>query len=188
MPDHVRRPSRRLSWLRSSLLMGSALIGCWALAQKIDDIPPAVKNNVAPNFMFMIDNSGSMSNIVPASPYLATASYLGNCPSNSRIPAGSSVDIQVYGGQPRFSYNGTTYRHTTTSGTEPARCFDNSATYSARLLADGGSSGNRVPGNYLPSDYSGHYLNWYFGDYGGGPITGWTRSQALGNRCRADAH
>ena len=140
-----------------------------------------MKNNVAPNFMFMIDNSGSMSNIVPASPYLATASYHGSCSSDSLIPAGSSVDILVYGGQPRFTYNGTTYRHTSISGTEPAGCFDNSATYKARLLANGGSSGSYVPGGgYLPSDYSGHYLNWYFGNYGGGGVTGWRDRKLVG--------
>lgn len=166
--------------LRSALVLGSAFVCCWALAQKIDDIPPAVKNNVAPNFMFMIDNSGSMNNIVPAGPYVATATYHGTCPSNSLIPAGASVDIRIVGGAPRIYYNGARYRHTTVSGSEPARCFSNTASYGARLLADTSSSGNRVPGNYLDSDYSGHYLNWYFGNYGGGATSGWTDRKLVG--------
>jgi type IV pilus assembly protein PilY1 len=153
------------------LLLALACAGAWA--QKIDDVPPAVKNNVAPNFMFMIDNSGSMSNIVPASPYSAAATYLANCPANSRVPAGTSIDIRVVGGAPRFTFGGTVYRHTTVSGSEPARCFDNSATYSARLLADTTSGSARMPGSYLDADYSGHFLNWYLGNYGGA-ITGWS--------------
>jgi len=170
-----------LARLRSAFLVAAALACCGAIAQKIDDIPPAVKNNVAPNFMFMIDNSGSMSNIVPASPYLSTATYLASCPSSSRVPAGTSVDIRVISGEPRFRYGSVNYRHTTVSGSETARCFDNSSTYGARLLADTASGGNRVPGSYLDSDYSGHFLNWYFGNYGGGALTGWTDRKLVGS-------
>ena len=36
-----------------------------SLAQTINDVPMAVKNNVPPNFMFMLDSSGSMLHIVP---------------------------------------------------------------------------------------------------------------------------
>jgi len=144
-----------------------------AAAQKIDDVPPAVQNNVAPNFMFMIDNSGSMSNIVPAAPYDPAATYLAGCTGTSVVPAGTSVDIRISSGAARFSYNGTTFRHTTVTGSEPARCFNNNATYGARLLADSGSSSSRTPGSYLDSEYSGHYLNWYFGNYGGA-TTGWS--------------
>ena len=35
------RLSPPLAWLRSAFFLGSALACCWALAQKIDDIPPA---------------------------------------------------------------------------------------------------------------------------------------------------
>lgn len=150
-----------------------ALAAAGVSAQKIDDVPPAVKNNVAPNFMFMIDSSGSMSNIVPASPYSASGNYLANCPSGNRVPAGTSVDIRVVSGAPRFTYSGTTYRHTTVTGSEAARCFDNTASYSARLLADSTSGSARVPGNYLDSEYTGHFLNWYFGNYGGA-VSGWS--------------
>lgn len=150
-----------------------ALAGACAWAQKIDDVPPAVKNNVAPNFMFMIDSSGSMSNIVPAAPYSASGNYLANCPSGSRVPAGTSVDIRIVGGAPRFTYGGTTYRHTTVTGTEPARCFDNATTYSGRLLGDATSGSARVPSSYLDSEYTGHFLNWYFGNYDGA-VSGWT--------------
>ncbi|MES2936538.1 MAG: PilC/PilY family type IV pilus protein [Pseudomonadota bacterium] len=156
---------------RIALLAAAALACGLALAQKIDDIPPAVKNNVAPNFMFMIDNSGSMSNIVPAAPYSASATYLSSCSGTAKIPAGTSVDLNITSGAPRIVYGGTSYRHTTqTAGSGTQKCFDNAATYGARLLADTGTP--KAPNGYLDSDYSGHYLNWYFGNYSGA-LTGW---------------
>lgn len=169
---HIHHPSPA-RWLRGGALAAAALACGCALAQKMDDVPPAVQNNVAPNFMFMIDNSGSMSNIVPAAPYLPTATYFGTCASASTVPPGTSVDVRVVGGEPRFFYGGITYRHTTVTGSQPARCFNNTASYSARLLANIPFGSIRVPGPYTDSEYSGHFLNWYFGNYDG-PITGWT--------------
>src|SRR5512140_170085 len=128
MNRQAQRISPRRTWLRSAILVGTSLVCCWALAQKIDNVPPAVQNNVAPNFMFMIDNSGSMSNIVPASPYVTTGTYYGTCASANLVPAGTSVDIKIVGGVPKFTYGGTTYRHSTAvSGSEPTRCFNNTA-------------------------------------------------------------
>lgn len=152
--------------IRSTLL---ALAGWTAAgmvaAQTISDVPPAVKNNVAPNLMFMIDNSGSMINIVPAAPYDPSATYLSSCPAAQTVPAGTSVEIALTsGGAPRFTYGGGTYRHTSlTTGSGTQRCFNNSAIYGGVLIT--GSS-------FLDADYTGHYLNWYFGNYGG-PTTGW---------------
>jgi type IV pilus assembly protein PilY1 len=137
-------PELLLRCLRAAACAFAALAGGAALAQKIDDVPPEVQNNVPPNFMFMIDNSGSMSNIVPSAPYSATATYTASCTSNV-VPASTpTVDIRVVSGEPRFSYGGNIYRHTsTTSGREDVRCFDNNATYNARLLADNAVSGGR---------------------------------------------
>jgi type IV pilus assembly protein PilY1 len=161
-------PSFRLR-LRA-LALGVAAAACVAssLAQKIDDVPPAVQNNVAPNFMFMIDNSGSMSNIVPAAPYSSTLA-LGSC-TGTVITAGTSVDLRIIGSVPRIYFGSAYYRHGTMPAISslPARCFSNTATYSARLLADTGSgtSGDpRRPGNYLDAEYTGHFLNWYFGNH-----------------------
>lgn len=168
----------RRTWVRSFILVGAGLASCWALAQKIDDIPPAVKNNVAPNFMFMIDNSGSMSNIVMASPYSPTGDY-GTCTSNI-VPAGTAVAIKTVSGAPRFTYGGNTYKHSSiASGSVTKRCFDPVKTYGAALLANSGSGGNRqYGGGYLDSNYTGHFLNWYFGNYDG-PATGWTDRKVL---------
>ncbi len=169
------------------LLLASLTLGS-ALAQNISDVPVAVKNNVAPNFMFMIDNSGSMSNIVPTSPYKEATTYF-TCPGGRTIPSGSAININISGGVPRFDFSGTTYRHLTVpqpgSGTTNTneRCFDNTGLYSAKLLGD--NSG--TPSGYLPADYTGNFLNWYFGVFDG-PATGWidrkviTAAGAVNNR------
>ncbi|MBA2674667.1 PilC/PilY family type IV pilus protein [Ramlibacter sp.] len=175
MPEH-----KPFNALRGTALLAATALACGlVLAQKIDDVPPAVKNNVAPNFMFMIDKSGSMLNIVPTTPYSANGTYQTSCSGTSLIPGGASIDLYVVSGEPRIRYSGTTYTHSTVTGTQPARCFNNSATYSAQLLADGSSGSTRSPsGGYTPTDYSGHFLNWYFGNYGG-PVTGWTDRKLL---------
>jgi type IV pilus assembly protein PilY1 len=179
-----QQPSRRGSagWATAAALCAAGLLVAGpAGAQKIDDVPPAVQNNVAPNFMFMIDNSGSMANMVPAAPYNPAATYLGSCSSSSDVPADTSVDIRIVDGVPQFTYNGSEYRHTSASGSVTKRCFINTATYTARLWADTGSGTSRrpaVPGNWGGAQYSGHYLNWYFGAYGG-PLTGWTDRKAV---------
>ena len=162
---HPHRLSRLRRPLRAGLLAAAGLAALAASAQKIDDVPPAVQNNVPPNFMFMIDNSGSMNNIVAAAPYDRNANYLASCPSSRLVPSGA-VDLWVVGGAPRMRIGNTTYQHIAASSTS-GRCFNNGATYSARLLADSSSGSSRVPGSYLDAEYSGHFLNWYFGNYGG---------------------
>ena len=148
-----------------------------SLAQTINDVPMAVKNNVAPNFMFMIDNSGSMSNIVQTSPYNAATNYTpSGCSGSDVLAAGTAVDIRVPGGAPFMRISGSDYRHWTlaASGSD-RRCFNRTAIYIGRLLADAGNG----PGSYLPADYNGNYLNWYFGNADGHPTTGWTDRKRL---------
>jgi len=170
MNHQTKRPTTPQTWPRWAALVVASLVCGWALAQKIDDVPPSVKNNVAPNFMFMIDSSGSMSNIVAASPYNPAAAYFAAaCTGTALVPVGTAVAIRIVSGLPRFRYSNVTYRHSSiTTGTEAQRCFSNTGTYSASLLAPTGS--------YLDADYSGHFLNWYFGDYDSPttPPSGWT--------------
>lgn len=145
-------------------------------AQPINDVPMAVKNNVAPNFMFMVDNSGSMSNIVPEAPYDPAVDYTPgtNCSGAQIVPTGTTVDLRVSSGVPNIRYGGNNYRHST-AGAGTMRCFTRNAIYGARLLAD--NSGD--PSGYLDADYHGNYLNWYFGNAGGHPLTGWTDRKLL---------
>jgi type IV pilus assembly protein PilY1 len=167
----------RRTWLRSATLVGASLVVGWALAQTIDDIPPAVKNNVAPNFMFMIDNSGSMSNIVPTSPFSVATTYLASCPGGSTVSTTDQVSINIGGGGvPRFDVDNNTYKHTT--DTAPSgnarRCFDPTGIYTAALLDP--------VNNYLPAQYTGNFLNWYFGTYAAPnnhPLSGWTNGRKM---------
>src|SRR3954465_146649 len=96
------RPLRR-TWLRTVILAAAGMACGWSLAQKIDDVPPAVQNNVPPNFMFMIDNSGSMNNIVPAAPYSATGTYTTSCATPAPVSATQVVWLKIVAGVPRFT-------------------------------------------------------------------------------------
>lgn len=137
-------------------------------ATDISDIPMNVKNTTPPNMVFMIDNSGSMSNIVPESPYSASTTYLANCPAARRVPANSEsnpVELRLTGGgAPRIQYDPGCASGCAFGTGAGQQCFDNNATYYAKLA--------QPTASYLPATYSGHYLNWYFGF--GGALTGWT--------------
>lgn len=113
-----------------------------------------------PNIMFLIDNSGSMSNIVPEAPYDPKVTYL-KCPASHILANTAQVDVDTTSSGPQFSQpdiSGKTYTLGTTTGTEG--CFDPALQYSARLNAT--DTTTKKPGNYLPAEYSGNYLNWYF--------------------------
>jgi len=175
MTTATRHLSRRIGLACRALLGTLAILASGpGLAQAINDVPMAVKNNVAPNFMFMIDNSGSMSNIVPTAPYNPALDYtpLG-CTGANVLGNGSQIDIRVASNLPyfRLGSSSTNYSHWTAT-TSNRRCFAKTTDYVARLLADNAGG----PGNYLPSEYDGNYLNWYFGDGGNAtafPLTGW---------------
>lgn len=141
--------------LRAGLLAAAALAAFAVQAQKIDDVPPAVQNNVPPNFMFMIDNSGSMNAIVVAPPYDKTKTYLASCPGGRTLAAGSTVSLSVNrSGEPRVVAGRNTYEHYAADSRNGV-CFDNTRFYSANLQEEDGNFGA----------YTGHYLNWYFGNY-----------------------
>jgi type IV pilus assembly protein PilY1 len=158
----------------TNVLMALTLL--WAASQSkplsaapltLPDVPLVVSTSVSPNIVLLIDNSGSMSNIVPDTPYDANTTYFtctGTIALNNGInyaEAEPNVDLLVSsGGTPSFRYNGTTYSWGT-SGTSP-RCFVPTRTYNARLAADTGTAPAQ-PGSYLDATYTGNYLNWYFG-------------------------
>ncbi|BAL23293.1 pilus assembly protein [Azoarcus sp. KH32C] len=153
----------------------------------IANTPMAVANNVPANFMLMVDNSGSMSNIVPDSPFSATgASYLsGSCTAaNQRIDTGNTVSLRVVSGVPKVELasavgtgrSATSCTSGCTLGTGSGQvCFDDAATYTNVRLVTTQSCGTACTtaggASYLPSQYSGRYLNWYFGT---GTLSGWT--------------
>lgn len=155
--------------LRAAVLLAAAAAAApTGHAQKIDDIPPAVQNSVPPNLMFMMDTSGSMKNIVTAAPYDSTRAYGGPCPAP--VPRGAA-HLVVLGGTPHIRMmDPTTEVHLGTfahRSFDPidGRCFDNATVYPARLLASIKRGPDREPGTYLEAEYSGHFLNWYFGNF-----------------------
>ncbi|MFU8838495.1 MAG: pilus assembly protein [Thiohalomonadaceae bacterium] len=154
----------------------------WGMAVMMAGIAPTMANvdvaqaplymggQVPPNIMLMIDNSGSMSNISIDEPYDPDTTYA----CNGTTYEDPSVRIDIYitsGGAPYFRQGATTtYRDwssvVTASGLtgRAGRCFTPGTSYLARLLADTGALGAlKSPGNYLPAEYDGNYLNWYFG-------------------------
>ena len=83
------------------LLAGMALMGAPALAATdLADMPMAVRNNAPPNFMFMLDNSGSMSNIVPDLPYSPDTGTYKCTGENKKIQPDNSVSLRVVSGKP----------------------------------------------------------------------------------------
>ena len=188
MSDTLRKLGGRFAAFgRALMLAGLALASGAGLAQALNDIPMAVKNNVSPNFMFMLDNSGSMSNIVPTLPYVANTDYSpGGCTGSNILGNGTQIDLRVSSGVPairiRVSNIDYDYQHWTSATTGSSRrCFARTTTYNARLLADNSGS----PSGYLNAEYDGNYLNWYFGNAGNAtnfPLTGWgTRKRLVNN-------
>ena len=137
-------------------------------ATDLSDIPMAVSNLARPNIMFMIDNSGSMENIVMDSPYVETTTYLASCPGANIVAGGQAAvpgtysdtfKLTVSSGAPKITQSGTNYNWGTSAG---QRCFETTKYYSGVLSTSGSYTSNAI--------YPGNYLNWYFGT---GAITGW---------------
>jgi type IV pilus assembly protein PilY1 len=131
--------------------------------------PLFLTSAVKPNIMLMLDNSGSMSNIVPETPYDPNTTYIASCTGTNLVPAGTSVDIQIVSSQPQIRYSSNNYVLGTATG---QRCFGTASTYGARLNATAGTS---PASSYLDADYSGNYLNWYFNANNTTPT--WTSGQ-----------
>lgn len=169
-PAQARTP-RRLVWALAGALL--VPLAGQAAPVAIADDPLFASASAAPNIMFLIDNSGSMSNIVPDAPYNPDATY--DCPG-TKLTGTTTVGLRVsYNGYPYIRWGSSNYDWaTTTSGNGPnnyaKRCFDPAASYNAALYAnafnDASGTANDYSyysGAYLDAQYSGNYLNWYFG-------------------------
>lgn len=142
-----------------------------ATALNISDVPLFLSTQAPPNIMLILDNSGSMQNVVPDAPYAPGATY--DCtPAGNVLSTAYKVDLFITsGGLPYFrrGSSGSTYFDWGTGSGNGAtgrakRCFDPNASYLARLYGDrGGATASKNPGSYLPAQYTGHFLNWYFG-------------------------
>lgn len=158
-----------------------------AAATDIKDIPMAIANNAPPNIMLMIDDSGSMDNIVAE----AFTNNLASCDSGNTVAGGvaaptiptanSQWRFRIRNGVPKIRISGTDYDWGNTTG---KRCFNPTLQYKVKIYADSGSDlCTGATTCYEPDNpdigeavYSGAYLNWYMG-YDvpvGTMLTGWT--------------
>lgn len=164
--------------VRLALTLSAGLIAVGSVhAEKLSlaSMPLYLSSTAPPNIMLMLDNSGSMSNIVPESSatlpqYNSATTYLSSCPSSNQVPTDQGVDLNVKNsdGQPYILQGGNRYAWGTGSG---QRCFVTGTTYGTtaatayRLNADSAGQTNgffTVGSGYLGTSYSGNYLNWYF--------------------------
>ena len=163
------------SKMRNILLAVSLVMPLFGNATpgNLSQVPLFVSNTTEPNIMFLIDNSGSMSNIVPDTPYDPSIIYF-NCSSPSTvISSTTTLDIRITAdGKPY--YNDSDWGTGSGNGISgrAKSCFNPSASYSARLFANSGDP--KVPSGYLTAKYTGNYLNWYFGWNTASPPTGTT--------------
>ena len=71
--------------------------------------PLITSSSVEPNLMILLDTSGSMSNIVPDSPYDENIDYY-NCPSSKQLDNNRQIDIRIRSdGRIYFYRNGSNY-------------------------------------------------------------------------------
>lgn len=159
----------RIGHLLGGSLAGWVLYvsGASAAPLSISDVPLFLSTGADPNVMIMLDNSGSMTNVVPDVPYDPNVTY--PCSGNV-LDDDEQIDIRITGaGLPYIRYNGRDYDWGLGSSGDGVtgkskRCFDPDLDYMARLYGDSGSdTGTKSPGSYLAARYSGNYLNWFFG-------------------------
>lgn len=162
--------------------LGSAMILLSLVSSKLcalslSNEPLFVQTKALPNIMLMLDNSGSMSNIVPEAPYDAATTNLSSCPTANILAGGvaspafpndsDTFDVAIEtDGTVKIDDGSSYFTFGTGSG---EKCFDPILRYNARLNANSsgtsscGSASCYTPSGYLDAVYTGNYLNWYLG-------------------------
>ncbi len=137
---------------------------------------PFLSTAADPNIMLLVDNSGSMFNVVPDAPYDSATTYY-TCPAAETLSEDNKINIRITAaGVPYFvADNGssaTTYAWGNTAGTTTIggtaytnKCFDANTLYKAMLYGENGNAGELKSGptNAAKGMFKGNYLNWYFG-------------------------
>lgn len=143
---------RKAIWFAGSAALVAFSGNAAAAPLALQDVPLFISSGAEPNVMIMVDNSGSMTNIVPDAPFDSAVTHLVSCPATNLVPITADIDLNVSsGGNPRIRYGGTNYTWGIGAG---ERCFDSALNYLAMLDTAGGG--------FLPAQYTGNYLNWYF--------------------------
>jgi len=153
-------------------LAGSYTFAASVIAAPLDlsDVPLVVAPPAPPNIMIMFDSSGSMEHVAAGAPYLEsnTTAAWNTCDNSAELSPGTSVDLYIHQGYPLIlrTINDINYYHAWGPNTDSVtpifgynaghRCFNNSATYYAKLTTFSAS------GTGARAAYSGHYLNYYF--------------------------
>lgn len=176
----TRRLLKRVGLSAGAAALGAMSGQAGAALLSLPVNPLFVSNDVAPNVMFMVDSSGSMSNLVADSPYVASTVYLAACPPANRLDPATRVYLSVRTAAeigkngPKITQVGSTDRRDWGADTASQRCFDPTATYLAALNASDGVHDSQTVGPdtwWIPRNtgvaaafaaYTGNYLNWYF--------------------------
>lgn len=156
----------------------------------LQDSPLFVSGFVDPNILFLIDNSGSMNNIVPDAPYDPTSTDI-TCPTDITLSTDGNtpkIEIRINASGTPFFNGGSDFDWGTDDSAgaigatgKAVRCFDPTGSYMARLYGEGGNGNTKSPGSYLWAQYTGHYLNWYFGSRPNPDCTAYTVGILAGN-------
>lgn len=142
---------RKATWLAGTAALVGMTGNAAAAPLLLQDVPLFISSGAEPNVMLMVDNSGSMTNIVPDAPFDPKVTYLAICPAANTVGAGANINLALSGTSPRARVDGTDFQWGTGAG---RRCFDSTTAYLAMLDTGGGG--------FLPAQYTGNYLNWYF--------------------------
>jgi type IV pilus assembly protein PilY1 len=146
---------RKLNWLigMSALVALSGSGNSFAAPLALQDVPLFIAAGAEPNVMVMLDSSGSMENIVPDEPYNPATVYLGTCPAGNQPNPATRINLALTGtpAAPRINIGGNNFQWGTAGGRV---CFVTGTNYLAML--------NTLGGGFLPAQYTGNYLNWYF--------------------------
>ena len=146
--------------------------------------PLFVAGTTKANIMLLLDDSGSMKAIAPGTPFDSATTY--SCPSGATLNSATLgilyAEYRSWDGYAWFTWYTSTmgwggwgeWGDLNYYGSNPQYCFDPAQTYYAYLEG-------------YAANYSGNYLNWYFGPYdGGNPFgPGATRKPAAKNRMQA---
>lgn len=120
----------------------------------LSQIPIADSASMPHNVIFLIDTSNGMLNPFPEAPFNPNKIYF-SCPRSNRISASSPVDLVLKSGSPliRINHKGSGVAWGTSG---KGKCFANRRIYLASL-----NTAMEGPKGF--GEYSGNYLNWYFG-------------------------
>ncbi len=151
------------SLFKKSLIVEGIVAACmaplaFASPLSLPTTPLITASAVEPNLMLLLDSSGSMGNIVEDAPYDADIDYY-DCPTANTLDNDDRVDIKIDyddGEVEEVSFEGYVFD----ASSEDYGCFADEVIYSARLYAD--KDDGKEPSGYLPANYTGNYLNWYF--------------------------